>query len=196
MLGAGPYVRRRLWDTPSRQLRKWVWHTFRAAVVAGLAGGASGCGSSSTPPGAMFDAESAFCPATPQDTVGKPCNLEGLVCGPQYACGITQVPLYCVCAGGIFQCRNGENGAVEAGAALSCNAGSSAPGPCPASEAVANMASCGMVGQICAYHSQCPSTFDTCTCFPGNTADGGFGPVFICKGAVCGSDAGPSDSQP
>ena len=180
----------------SRRLRDRVRRIYRKVVVGALAGAVGACGSSSAPPTTPGDAEPAVCPSTPEDTVGKHCGVEGLVCGPQYACGIAQVSLYCVCTRGTFQCRNGENGAVDADATLPCNAGTKAPGPCPPSEAVANMVACGTVGQICAYPSQCGSMFDTCSCFPGNTADGGFGPVFVCKPAVCGSDAGPPDARP
>ena len=196
MAGEIPYVGQMFLHILSKQLREWVPSALRAAVVGALLGAVGACGSSNAPPATPGDAESAVCPTTPEDTVGRPCGVEGLVCGPQYACGIAQVSLYCVCTRGTFLCRNGENGTVDADATLPCNAGTSAPGPCPPSEAVANRVACGMVGQICAYRSQCPSMFDTCSCFPGSTADGGFGLVFACKSPVCGTDAGLGDARP
>jgi hypothetical protein len=184
-----------LLNISSKRLGQWVRLTLRGALVGALVG-VGACGSSTESPVAPLDAEAAVCPPTPEDTVGKPCGNEGLVCGPQYSCGITQASLYCVCTGDTFQCRDGENRTVAPGATLPCDAVASTPAPCPASEAAAGVAACSLVGQICAYQSRCPSMFDTCSCFPGATADGGFGPVFICKAAICGSDAGLPDAGP
>jgi hypothetical protein len=60
---------------------------------------------------------------------------------------------------------------------------------CPGSLQAANLAACTTPGQICAYPSACSNaTYDQCTCFPGETATGGFGILFTCKQALCPTD--------
>jgi hypothetical protein len=179
-----------------------VFRSLRSACfeVVGIVGLACGGGCSSTgneaPSESHADAQALACPATPQDTVGKPCSLEGLTCGPQYACGIAEASLYCVCSGGAFQCRDGKGDVLNAGDALPCGSTPAPPPACPASEAAAQLLPCADVGQVCAYRSACAATFDACYCFAGETANGGFGKVFVCKPAVCGFDASvpPIDS--
>jgi hypothetical protein len=54
----------------------------------------------------------------------------------------------------------------------------------------ANLKACTTPGQNCPYPSACATgTFDQCTCFPGETATGGFGTVFTCQQAPCPTDA-------
>jgi len=68
-------------------------------------------------------------------------------------------------------------------------------GSCPPTEARASFASCSETGLLCAYASACPSSFDQCECFPGKTADGGFGLRFECSPALCtlGDSGAPID---
>jgi len=85
------------------------------------------------------------------------------------------------------------------------------PGPgasCPSTERSALLASCDEQGLLCPYPSPCAPSLDQCECFPGVTADGGFGLRFECTPAACpgpeagstavesgdGDDGGPVDS--
>jgi hypothetical protein len=146
-----------------------------------------------------------LCPSTPEATIGARCAVPGLRCGPQYACGILQASLLCVCTDGIFQCTDGTGRQLRDGGRAMCPM----PGPgssCPSTERGAQLASCDEQGLLCAYPSPCASKLDQCECFPGATADGGFGLRFECIPAVCpgseagstpvesGDDGGPSDS--
>jgi hypothetical protein len=158
-----------------------------AGVTALLA--AVGCSSSSQPPAAPpLDAQ-AVCPATPAETIGVACSTAGLVCAPSYVCGTTNASLYCVCTGGSFACHDGLGNTLTAGQSPTCPAKPPATPACPASLQAANFAACTTPGQICAYASACATAaYDECTCFPGETATGGFGTVFTCKRAVCTGD--------
>ena len=145
-----------------------------------------------------------LCPSTPEATIGAPCAVPGLRCGPQYACGIFQASLLCVCTDGVFQCTDGTGRQLRDGGRPMCPM----PGPgssCPSTERSAQHASCDEQGLLCAYPSPCAPRLDQCECFPGATADGGFGLRFECIPAVCpgeagsmpvesGDDGGPADS--
>jgi hypothetical protein len=153
-------------------------------------GGASGCSSSSPGAASKGDGQAPVCPATPDDAVGKACSVEGLACGPQYVCGFASASLSCVCKGGAFQCSDGLGNPVDpAGDIHPCPVSTGGGPACPASEAAANLAPCTTSGQICAYPSACPGALDQCYCFPGETAAGGFGKVFVCNPAICTGDA-------
>jgi hypothetical protein len=165
---------------------------LRAAVAFASASTwlAGGCGSSGGPPPPPAAAQ-AVCPATPGETVGAACSADGLVCGPQYPCGNTLVPLYCVCMQGAFACRDGLGHSLAHGDTPSCPGALTTPPACPATEFAANLNPCSSPGQICAYPSACPNVFDACTCSAGETASGGFGTVYVCEPAVCLTDAAP-----
>jgi hypothetical protein len=170
-------------------------HSLSVRAVVAFAGASTwlasgGCGSSGAQPGPPAVAP-PVCPATPGDTVSAACTAEGLVCGPQYACGDTLVPLYCVCTQGAFACRDGLGHSLARGDTPACP---NPPGPlpaCPASEFAANLQPCSSPGQICAYPSACPEIFDECTCSAGQTGSGAFGKVYVCEPALCLTDAGP-----
>jgi hypothetical protein len=180
------------------RLRGSQIHEVLALAVASSLLGSAGCSSTNNSATAPHTDAAPICPNTPQDTIGKACAVEGTVCGPQYTCGNTVGSLYCVCTGGAFQCRDGAGNALSAVPACPNPPGQQPP--CPASLSTANLQACTRPGQICAYPSACPSAFDQCTCFPGETASGGFGIVFVCEQAVCASDAAapppPVDAGP
>jgi hypothetical protein len=160
-----------------------------AAVFVGLAGAAACGGSKAASPSAHPNPE-ATCPATADETIGAACAVAGLQCGPLYMCGINQALLFCVCTGGVFQCADGAGNPLAAGAIPTCPAPTRG-GSCPSTERGAALSSCSEQGLLCAYPRACPSRFDQCQCFPGTTADGGFGLRFECTPALCGgSDAG------
>jgi hypothetical protein len=177
------------------RLRRWPIRSVSAAAAAySLVAG--GCSSSSTAPATQITHTSAVCPATPDDTIGKACAVEGTVCGPQYACGTTSAALYCVCTNGSFKCRDGANNELAAGDTPSCPTPPSQPSSCPGSLSAANLHVCSAPGQICAYPSACPGAYDECTCFPGETASGGFGVVYVCQAAICAGDASAPPPPP
>jgi len=133
----------------------------------------------------------AVCPSTPEETVGAPCAVPGLRCGPQYTCGSFQASLLCVCTDGVFHCTDGTGRQLRDGGSAMCP-GPAPAGACPPTERSAQLASCGEQGLLCSYPSPCTSRLDQCQCFGGATADGGFGLRFECVPAVCGGpDAGP-----
>ncbi len=190
-MGASPEVMQMVFE--SGRMRGHVGRALLAiALAAPLAVAAGGCSSSSSPVAPSTEAE-AVCPATPAETVGKPCPTDGVVCGPQYACGNTSASLYCVCMGGTFACRDGTGTAVNPGDTPMCPNVPAQPAACPASLAAASLHACSAPGQICAYPSVCPGVYDQCYCSFGETATGGFGKVFACEPAICAS---PGDAAP
>jgi hypothetical protein len=97
--------------------------------------------------------------------------------------------------GGTYVCHDGLGNTLMAGQAPTCPAKPPATPACPASLQAANFAACTAPGQICAYPSACATTtYDQCTCFPGETATGGFGTIFTCKQAVCVTDGAAPDA--
>jgi hypothetical protein len=155
----------------------------RGAAVIALAC-AVACEGSTVNAGPKHDA-SAVCPATPEETVGAACALPGLRCGPQYACGILQVALLCVCTDGVFRCTDATGAMLDAAVTPACP-GVSPPEACPSTERAANLAACTEQGLLCAYPSACSSSrFDQCQCFPGAMANGQFGLRFECNSAAC-----------
>ncbi len=154
------------------------------------------CSSSQSPTAPAPDAQ-ALCPATPEATIGAACATAGLVCAPNYVCGSTTASLYCMCMGGTFSCHDGLGNALTSGQSPICPGTPPATPACPASLKAANLKACTTPGQICAYPSACATAaFDQCTCFPGETATGGFGTVFTCQQAVCPSDGGAAPPTP
>jgi hypothetical protein len=168
-----------------------------AGVVLGIAAAvaaSAGCSSSSAGTGAPSGPQSHACPATIDDTVNKPCSVQGQICGPTYDCGTTQVPITCTCTDGTFQCIDGAGNAFDNSSPPSCTTPPGG-GTCPPDENTANRAACKLsqVGQQCAYAPQCPGgtqAYDVCTCTSGATKTGGQGLVFICENS-CSGGTGP-----
>jgi hypothetical protein len=186
-----------------RRLKTVLVALIAAASTAVVAAGA-GCNGSSGPPRSAPPGGEEPCPATLEATLGAACAVDGLVCGPTYPCGSAQIPLLCVCDGRAFQCTDGAGNPVDTADAISCTVSTDAGSSCPRTESAAPLAPCSASGRICAYPSSCPNTFDQCECFPGTTADGGFGLRFECRPSVCVSsdgatavvtDAGPGDAD-
>jgi hypothetical protein len=159
-----------------------------ATALSALLGPAA-CSSSQSPAAAPKDAQ-AVCPVTLAETIGVACATPDLVCAPNYACGTTTASLYCVCTGGTFACHDGLGNALAAGQTPMCPGQPPATPACPSSLQAANLKACTTPGQICPYQSACATaSLDLCTCFPGETATGGFGTVFTCQQAACPADA-------
>jgi hypothetical protein len=172
----------------ARARHSTVASLLAAAAVSGLLG-AVACSSSQSPVAPRPDAQ-AVCPATVGETAGVACASPGLVCAPNYVCGNTNASLYCECTGGTFACHDGLGNAVAAGQSPTCPGQPPATPACPPSLQAANLKACTTPGQICPYPSACASgTYDQCTCFPGETATGGFGTIFTCQQATCPTDA-------
>lgn len=169
-----------------------------AAVLLPLGAAANGCTPTSSPSTPTPDAE-AVCPDTLAATLDARCEVEGLVCSPQYPCGVLAGIAHCVCTAGAFACTDLEDAAIEGpDATPACPAAPDAEA-CPAIESKAAMQPCTEVGLSCAYSAACDAipAFDQCVC----TADpsGQTGPRFVCSDpcAYVGPpvDAGDSDDE-
>jgi hypothetical protein len=125
-------------------------------------------------------------------SVGASCSVEGLVCSPQYMCGITPATLTCVCTEGSFSCQDVTGKLLAQGAAPACPA-AVAGESCPASEARAQGQPCTRQGLFCPYPSTCGDTtkYDGCYCFTGPLMNGQMGLRFECS-TPCKYDAGLS----
>ncbi len=137
------------------------------------------CTSTSTP--AVPTQPEATCPASVAEALGAPCS-DGLVCSPEYACGILPAIATCTCTGGSFVCTDVTGKSLDDGGQLSCPA-ASATETCPATEALASQRACTESGLACPYPSTCSGNtqeYDTCTCFTGPISDGGMGLRFQC----------------
>jgi len=110
---------------------------------------------------------------------GVACGVEGLVCYPQYPCGVTPGIATCTCTGGFFACVDTTGQSLEDGAAPRCTAnggteacpsGKVCPpmATCPATEAFARVQKCTEVNLMCAYPSTCAGArdYDICQCVP------------------------------
>jgi hypothetical protein len=163
-------------------------------VPLGLAG-LGGCTSTSAPPRAAPDAQ-AICPNTLADTVGAPCAVEGLVCSPQYSCGVAPGIARCVCTSGAFACSDLEDAALEGADATPSCPPAKAPQKCPLSELAANLAACMEPGLQCTYRAGCDATpgFDTCQCSAVQLPDGGVGSRFVCT-SECRTDAAAASND-
>ncbi len=171
----------------------WV---LALGLPVGLASLAGACTSTSTPPAATTVDAQAICPNTLTETLGAPCTVEGLVCSPQYSCGIALGIARCVCTSGNFACSDLEDAALEGpDAAPSCPP-TKAPDKCPVSEQAANLAACTESGLPCTYPAACDATpgFDTCSCTATKLPDGGMGKRFVCH-SKCGPDAAPPSND-
>ncbi len=148
----------------------------------------AGCQASSNETVSPPDATAPYCPTTLAQTIGAPCAEAGLLCGPEYTCDLIQVSLLCVCTEGLFRCTDGLGHVLEGGQTPVCPSAPEA-GTCPATEDLATSASCTDQGLLCSYAAECEGGLDQCQCFPGALGDGGFGLLFECQPAYCGSDA-------
>ena len=166
-----------------------VWTVATALGLASVAQLAPGC-SSSTAPAPLADAE-AICPASVADAVGAACAVEGLVCSPEYACGILPATASCTCVGGAFACTDVTGKPLAPGGEPACPATATSE-TCPATEVLANRHACTESGLECAYPSTCASStdYDQCECFTGALLDGGTGLRFECP-SPCDSGAVP-----
>jgi hypothetical protein len=158
------------------------------------AGGSTGCSAKDNQGVSADGSVVSPCPTTIQDTVGKPCPVEGMRCGPTYSCGPTDVPITCTCFGGTFACVDGSGNPFDGSTPPACNTPPSGAS-CPASESAANFAPCteAQVGQPCAYPAQCTggtSTFDLCTCQSAVDKSGAPALVFVCENS-CSGGTGP-----
>ncbi len=176
-------------------------HHLRAALCAGIAAatiaiGASGAGCSSTSAAPIAESSDAqVCPATLAETIGAACTLFGSICAPTIPCGFVQISISCTCNGSAYQCADGAGKSIDSADAASCLPAVDASSTCPLTELAAETAACQSPGLLCAYPSSCPSMFDQCECFPGETRDGGFGLRFECQASGClSSDGGSSPS--
>ena len=171
-----------------------LWTAATVLGLAPLAHLAFGCTSSAAPV-AVSDAE-ATCSGSVADTVGAPCAASGLVCSPQYACGILPAIATCTCTGGAFACVDVTGKALAVGGSPACPA-PSATEVCPATEVLANQHACTEFGLECAYPSTCSNgtQYDQCECFTGTLPDGGMGLLFQCP-SPCDSGAAAFDAAP
>jgi hypothetical protein len=162
-----------------------------AAQAVLLAVSVGGCSPKSAAPAPAADAQ-AVCPSTIVDAAGAGCAVEGLVCSPQYMCGITPATLTCVCTEGSFSCQDVTGKIVTSGTSPACPA-ATANESCPTSEVLAEGMPCTRQGLFCPYPSTCGDTtkYDGCYCFTGPLANGQMGLRFECS-TPCNYDAGPA----
>jgi hypothetical protein len=132
----------------------------------------------------------APCPATLGETIGAACTVYGSVCGPTITCGLFEFSVFCTCDGSSFQCTDGQGNPVDTADAATCPVPVDGGATCPATESAAQLEGCQSSGLLCAYPSSCPSSFDECECFPGQTRTGGFGLRFECQPNDCSDAAG------
>jgi hypothetical protein len=139
---------------------------------------------SPTPPPASPDAQ-AVCPSSVSETAGAACTVQGLVCAPQYACGVTFGIAHCVCVAGAFECTDLTDASISGtDVAPSCPKAKPAE-HCPATESAASLAACTEPGLVCSYKAPCSAIpgLDQCTCFNGAMANGQTGLRFECTNA-------------
>jgi len=173
----------------------WAGVVFVVAVSANALVGATGCSSSSSSGTSKPDAQSQACPATIDDTVGQPCPVNGVICGPTFPCGATQVPITCTCFDGAFSCVDGSGAPFDNSSPPKCPTPAGNSPSCPADESSASNTTCTVahIGQQCAYAPKCPGgtlTYDVCTCTSGTTKSGGQGIFFQCEDS-CTGGGGP-----
>lgn len=135
----------------------------------------------------------AVCPSALAGAAGSACDVEGLFCYPEYACGIAPAIATCQCTGGEFACVDALGASLSADAAPKCPASLPTPA-CPATMALANRTACTEAGQICTYSSPCPGSipaFLDCQCLASAGTDGGGYLSYFC-GDIC-SGVGTED---
>jgi hypothetical protein len=140
-----------------------------------------------------------LCPDGVDGTNGQGCGAEGLICYPQYSCGVLPAIATCVCSGGHFSCKDVTGHALNQGDSPACPPATTGE-TCPASEDTANLAPCTAPGRLCTYPSRCRGVpaYDRCECFSGALASGTNGLRFECTSACDSTDAGrvATDAQP
>jgi hypothetical protein len=152
------------------------------SALAGLASGPGGCSSTSAPSSGGSDAE-AICPDTVAGAVGASCEVEGLVCSPQYTCGVVEVTARCVCTAGAFVCNDVTDAALTSPDATPVCPQRGDAEACPLLERSASLAACTETGLVCTYLAACDATpaFDQCQCMEGALANGTTGLRFQCS---------------
>jgi hypothetical protein len=153
------------------------------AALTAFAASTGGCSSSSSPASEGPDAE-AVCPDTLSAAIGAACMVDGLVCSPQYACGIALATAHCACTAGFFVCNDVEDAALTTpDAAPGCPEPPDAEA-CPKTEELASLAPCTETGRSCAYLNGCDATpaFDTCQCMLGSLPNGSTALRLECSG--------------
>jgi hypothetical protein len=125
------------------------------------------------------------CPQGLAGAPGAPCDLDGLVCWPQYACEGITATARCACTGGAFACTDVSGHPVaDADASPSCPPRRDAEA-CPSSIAKGAIVPCTEPYLVCTYPTDCdassvPPAFRQCTCAAGPLPDGTEGLAFRC----------------
>jgi hypothetical protein len=154
--------------------------------------------------------DQSVCPSTVDEAIGAACDVEGLLCYPEYACGIAPATATCRCSGGHFACQDLLDAALGPDATPGCPPPAPTPPTCPATMTLANGTACSQAGVTCTYASPCegsiPAYLD-CPCVPAQQIDGGVYLAYACPAMTClpgddGSvglspvDAAPEASSP
>jgi hypothetical protein len=140
----------------------------------------------------------AVCPTTVASAMGEACDVEGLVCYPQYPCGETLGQATCQCADGHFTCQDQLGAPLVRDASPGCPAPAPSPLACPATMTLANFTACTQAGEVCTYANPCTSIpeYVDCPCVPEQQIDGGAYLAYECPAMTCLStaDAGSAGS--
>jgi len=142
----------------------------------------------------------SVCPSTVDEAIGAACDVEGLLCYPEYACGIAPAIATCRCSGGHFACQDLLDAALDPDATPGCPPPTPTPPTCPATMTQANGTACSQAGVVCTYASPCagsiPAYLD-CPCVPATQIDGGVYLAYECPAMTClPSDAGSAGLSP
>jgi hypothetical protein len=140
----------------------------------------------------------AVCPTTVASAMGEACDVDGLVCYPQYTCGVTLGQATCQCTSGHFACVDQLGAALVRDASPGCPAPPPNPLACPATMTLANLTACTQAGEVCTYANPCTSIpeYVDCPCVPAPQIDGGVYLAYECPAMTCLStaDAGSAGS--
>jgi hypothetical protein len=137
----------------------------------------------------------SVCPSSVVGAMGSACDVEGLVCYPEYACGIAPALATCQCTGGQFACVDMLGAPLLADAAPGCPAALPMPA-CPATMTLANNTACAQAGQLCTYASPCPGSipdFLQCQCVALQQIDGGIYLGYSCPACTAVGAPAPAD---
>jgi hypothetical protein len=137
----------------------------------------------------------AVCPSSVVGAMGSACDVEGLFCYPEYACGIVPALATCQCIGGKFACVDTLGAPLLADAAPGCPPSLPTPA-CPATMTLANNTACTQAGQLCTYASPCPGSipaFLDCQCVALPQIDGGAYLGYSCGICTPGAALAPGD---
>jgi hypothetical protein len=139
----------------------------------------------------------AVCPSSVIGAMGSACDVEGLLCYPEYTCGIAPVIATCQCAGGQFACVDTLGNPLLEDAAPACPASLPTPA-CPATMTLASNTACTQAGQLCTYASPCSGSipaFLDCQCVALTQIDGGVYLGYSCETCTPGAAAAPADDS-